>query len=120
MSLQGDYMVITDFSISGPLTYSDLPDDEAMKWASTMDVHSVPSFKEKLTYAGYNDVDVHYILCGKDKIIAPEHQQAMIGLVEQSSGQAPTVHKLESDHCPVVTHQEELASIVKTVLSSKA
>lgn len=117
MLSQGDYMVITDFTISGPLTFSDLPEAESIKWASDMGVHSVTSFQEKLTYAGYNDVEVHYIFCGKDKIIAPEHQQAMIGLIEQSSGQAPTVHKIESDHCPVVTHQEELASIVKTILS---
>lgn len=109
-------MIITDFSISGPLTFSDLPEAEAIKWAQDMGVHSIPSFKEKLTYAGYNDVDVHYVFCGTDKIIAPEHQQAMIGLIEQSSGKAPTVHKMDSDHCPVVSHQEELASIIKTII----
>lgn len=109
-------MVITDPSESGPLTFGDLPEAEALKWAESMNVHSVPSFSEKLTYAGYNDVDVHYILCEKDKIIAPEHQQAMIGMIEQSSGQAPTVHKINSDHAPTVSHPDELAKIVKSIV----
>ena len=105
---------------SGPLTFSDLPDAEAIEAAKQMSDHSALSFQEKLSYPGYNDVDVHYILCEKDKIIAPDHQQAMIGMIEQSSGRAPTVHKMSSDHCPVVTHAEELVTILKGILTSSA
>lgn len=113
-------MVLTDPNICGPLTFSDLPEAEAVKWVQAMSVHSVPSFKEKLTYAGYNDVDVHYIYCEKDKTILPEQQQAMISMIEQSSGRAPTIHKLDSDHCPTVSHPEELASILKILINGTA
>lgn len=112
--------MVLDPNFSGPLTFSDLPEAEAIEAAKQMSVHSVTSFQEKLSYAGYNDVDVHYILCEKDKIIAPEHQQAMIGMIEQSSGKAPTVHKMDSDHCPVITHAEELATLLKGILTGAA
>lgn len=113
---QGDYMRIADPSISGPLTFSDLPDEQAIKLGEGMGIHSKLSFEEPLTYAGYNDVDVHYILCTKDKIIAPEHQRAMVGIIEQSSGRAPTVHEMDSDHVPNISHPEELLEILKSVV----
>jgi hypothetical protein len=109
-------MHITDFTKSGPLTFSDLPEAEAVKLAQGMGTHSKRSFEEPLTYAGYNDVEVHYILCTKDKIIAPEHQEAMVAIVEQSSGRKVKVHRIESDHVPNVSHAEELLGILKEIV----
>ena len=109
-------MEITDTSKSGPLTFSDLPEEEAIKHASAMTIHSKLSFEEALTYPGYNDVEAHYILCGKDKIIAAEHQQAMIGMIEQSSGKKVIVHRIESDHCPMYAKRDELTEILKGIV----
>jgi hypothetical protein len=109
-------MTITDTTISGPLTFSDLPEAEATELAKNMTIHSKRSFEEKLTYPGYNDVEVHYILCEKDKIIAPEHQRAMVGMIEQTSGRKVEVHPIESDHCPLYGRREELGRVLRGIV----
>jgi hypothetical protein len=115
-------MSLPDLSISGPLTFSDLPDEEAIKYAGQMTSHSKPSFEEPLTYAGYADVEeCHYVFCEEDKIISPQGQEAMIGIVnrarqEKGEGEAK-VWRIKSDHCPVVSHVEELGRVVKEILS---
>lgn len=100
---------------NAPLTFSDLAEDEALKWANRMSVHSTPSFKEKLTYPGYNDVEVHYIFCEEDKIVPPQFQQAMIELIKASSGKEVKVHNLKSGHCPTHSQPDNVASILKEV-----
>lgn len=109
-------MEITDLTLSGPLTFSDLSEGEAIELASNMNIHSKLSFDEPLTYPGYNDVEVHYILCSKDKIIAAEHQQAMIGMIEQSSGKKVNVRRIESDHCPMFAKRDEFTEILKEIV----
>jgi len=100
---------------NAPLTFSDLPENEALKWANRMSVHSTPSFKEKLTYPGYNDVEVHYIFCEEDKIIPPPFQQAMVELIKTSSGNEVKVHSLQSGHCPTHSQPDNVANILKEV-----
>ena len=111
--------MVLDPAGNAPLSFSDMSPDEGLKWAKQMGDHSTRSFKEKLTYAGYNDVDVHYILCQDDMIIAPEHQRSMIGLIEQSSGHAPKVYELKSGHCPTHSQPQELLKILQDILSSR-
>ncbi|ROV86848.1 hypothetical protein VSDG_10176 [Cytospora chrysosperma] len=66
--VQDDYMSIEPIA-NAPLTFSDLPKNEALDWAKLMLEHSTASFKENLAYAGYNDVEVHYIICEDDMIV---------------------------------------------------
>lgn len=103
---------------NAPMTFSDLPPEEALHHAKTLTVHSTASFEEKLSYAGYNDVKVHYILCENDKIIPPEAQSGMIEMIKALSGREVQVHKLDCDHAPTVGRTEDLAKIAETVLQS--
>ena len=99
-------------------TFADLPADETARWAAKASVHSLPSFKEKLTYAGYNDVDVHYILTERDQVVPPELQSGMIELIQKSSGRQVVVHRLDSDHGPVISRFEDISAIVEKVAKS--
>lgn len=100
-----------------PFTFSDLPSEEGLRLAKEMPEHSTASFKEKLTYAGYNDADVTYILCEEDKVLLPEYQYAMIKLLKSSKGKDITVHKLKSGHVPNFSQPGNVSRIVKGVLS---
>lgn len=53
--MQDDYMTL-DPKGHATHTFSDLPFDEAFELAKQMPEHSTPSFREPLTYPGYNDV----------------------------------------------------------------
>lgn len=103
--------------VNGSLTFSDLPPEQGLEWAHRMSSHSTASFKEKLTYAGYNDVNVHYIICEKDKIIPAEVQMGMVEMIKASSGRDVQVHKLDCDHAPIVSRTEDLSAILEKVLN---
>ncbi|KAK5065026.1 hypothetical protein LTR84_000861 [Exophiala bonariae] len=115
VSVADDYMSLS-VEANAPLTFSDLPEDKALMWANRMSVHSTLSFKEKLTYPGYNDVQVHYILCEEDKIIPPQFQQAMIDLIKASSGNEVQVHSINSGHCPTHSQPDNLVNILKKIV----
>jgi pimeloyl-ACP methyl ester carboxylesterase len=97
-------------------TFSDLPADEALELAKQMPEHSTPSFKEALTYPGYNDVEVHYIVCEQDKIIPPMYQRGMIEAVKMSAGKDVKVHSLDSGHVPVISQPDNVSKIVKKII----
>lgn len=104
-----------DLDVVGPLSWSDMPEEEARKLARGMSNHSVEAFKHKAVYPGYDDVDVHWILTEKDKIVPAEFQAGFIEQVKKSSGKEPTIHKMQSDHCPIDSHPEELIKILRSI-----
>jgi hypothetical protein len=104
-----------DAEAHAPFTFSDMPLDKAVELAKAMEVHSTPSFKEKLTYAGYNDVEVHYIVCEQDGTIPAVAQYAMIEMIKTSSQRDVSVHKLQSGHVPVITQTENTAKMVADI-----
>lgn len=97
-------------------TFSDLPFDEALELAKQMPEHSTPSFREPLTYPGYNDVEVHYIVCEQDQIIPPQFQRAMIEGVKASSGKEVAVHSFDSGHVPTVSQPDNVSKVVKEII----
>lgn len=102
---------------NAPLTFSDMPFEEGLRHVNDMADHSTPSFMEKLSYAGYNDVEVHYIVCEDDKVIPPEYQYGMIEMVKASSGREPKVHKLQSGHAPNISQPDNLVTILKDIVN---
>ncbi|KAL0939887.1 prolyl aminopeptidase protein [Colletotrichum truncatum] len=114
LTVDDDYMRITPEGTAS-LTFSDLPPGQALEAAKQMSEHSTPSFKEKLTYPGYNDVEVHYIVCEEDRLVLPEHQLAMVEFLKGSTGRDINVHKLQSGHAPVASQPENLAKIVAEI-----
>ncbi|KAI5868240.1 alpha/beta-hydrolase [Durotheca rogersii] len=112
-----DYMSI-DPVANAPQTFSDLPEEESLKWGRMLSQQSIASFQEKLSYPGYNDVEVHYIVCEDDKIMPPPYQHAMIETVKKSSGREPVLHISKSGHVPVISQPDSTAKILKHVIES--
>lgn len=80
-----------------------LPQADGEAWAGKMTAHSAASFGDALTYAGYKDVPVSYLICEEDPVIPAGSQSRMIGLVEQESGRKVDVTRLPAGHAPNIT-----------------
>ncbi|KAF4338936.1 hypothetical protein FBEOM_7112 [Fusarium beomiforme] len=117
VTLEDDYMTL-DPEGHAKYTFSDLPFEQALELAKQMPEHSTASFREPLTYPGYNDVDVHYILCEQDQIIPPQFQRAMIEGAKALSGREVTVHNLDSGHVPVISQPDNVSKIVKEIIGA--
>jgi pimeloyl-ACP methyl ester carboxylesterase len=105
-----------DPMVNAQLTFADLPPGKALSFAKELSKQSVPSYSEKLTYAGYKDVACHYIICENDKVISPKFQRRMIELLKSSVDRPVEVHTLNSGHVPMITRPDELAKIVKEII----
>ncbi|RYP43909.1 hypothetical protein DL768_009577 [Monosporascus sp. mg162] len=117
VTVNDDYMTVDPIA-NAPLTFSDLPEDEALSWANQMSEQSTASFKEKLHYPGYKDVEVHYIVCEDDKIVPPQYQYAMIETAKRSSGREVTLHGIKSGHVPVISQPDSVMRILKYIIDS--
>ncbi|KAK7754467.1 hypothetical protein SLS62_003487 [Diatrype stigma] len=115
--MAGDYLTL-DPVLNAPNSFSDLPEDEALYWAKRLSCHSAASYKEKFTYPGYNDVEMHYIVCEDDKVIPAEYQYQMIETAKKSSGKDVVLHKIKSGHIPVISQPDTVAKILKGVVES--
>lgn len=107
------WLAISDMKQALPLMLSDLPLEEAEAWADRMSTHSSTSFANELTYAGYKDVPVSYLICERDVIIPPERQRGMIEMIERVSGNKVDVSTIQSGHCVNIT---ELAKWVDWIV----
>lgn len=100
----------TDVTESMNLVFSDpsLPRAEAKAWMSRMSSHSSTSFADVLTYAGYKDVPVSYLLCEKDVVIPPQRQRDMINMVESQSGRKVDVTSIPADHGANISASQQM------------
>lgn len=62
--------------------------------------HSAVSFAGELTYAGYKDIPVSYLLCEEDLCIPVNIQRQGIDLIEKVSGKKVDVTSIKAGHCP--------------------
>ncbi|PYI09624.1 alpha/beta-hydrolase [Aspergillus sclerotiicarbonarius CBS 121057] len=86
--------------------FSDMPPDEGMAWTRRFTRHSAASMADPLTYAGYQDVPVSYLLCGGDRVVPAGVQQAAIDMVARESGREVDVTVVATGHAPVVSAPE--------------
>lgn len=68
-----------------------------------MTAHSAASFGDPLTYAGYKDVPVSYLLCEEDLVIPEGNQSRMINLIEQEGSRKVDVTRIPAGHAPNIT-----------------
>lgn len=90
----------TDPVANSKLTFSGIPEEEAMKWANSMSVHSVASYDSPLAYPGYRDVDVSYIVCDDDLVIPLQAQEQMIEFLKHDTGKPVDVYHVKAGHAP--------------------
>jgi hypothetical protein len=90
----------------------DIPLSEGVEVLKQMPLHSVASFRGKLTYAGYKYVPVSWVLCEKDVILTPDFQRKCIDLIEKESGSKVHVVNLFAGHGPNHTRPKETAAAI--------
>lgn len=102
---------------SAPFVYSDLPPAEALKLAKEMPQHSTASYKEQLTYPGYQDAEVHYIICEEDELVLTEYQYGMVELLKGMTNGDVGIHKIKSGHTPNLTQPDTITEIVRQTIA---
>ena len=101
------------------LSFSDMPPKEGEIWARKLAHHSAASFANPLTYAGFKDVPVSYLLCLHDLTITPETQKSGIDMIERETGKKVAVTSLEADHVAPLTHTDEVVRWVVQLAEKK-
>ncbi|KAI0421083.1 Alpha/beta hydrolase fold-1 [Xylaria grammica] len=100
----------TNYKTSAALSFSDIPPEEGEAWAAKFTRHSSASFNTPLTYAGYRDVPVSYLLCEDDLVIPKDVQEAEIAMIERESGNKVHVTSIKSGHIPILSMPQEVIS----------
>ncbi|KAI2612155.1 uncharacterized protein GGS25DRAFT_528858 [Hypoxylon fragiforme] len=88
---------------------------ENLAYINATEIQSAVSFTSPLTYAGYKDVPVSYLLCEGDRIIIPRAQREGIELIEKESGRKVDVYTTQAGHCPNFTAMGEVVEYIKTL-----
>lgn len=102
---------------SASLCFSDLPVEEGEAWMKRFARHSAASFTNPLTYAGYKDVPVSYLLCADDKVIPAREQQKGIDMVERETGREVDVTVIQTGHFPIPSAPEKVADWITSLAS---
>lgn len=98
--------------------YSDLPLDEAQKWATALEKMSRFVFiTSKLVYAGWKDVPVWYLLCKADTMMTLPQQEAYVKKARESGGNV-TTREIEAGHSPMLSKPAEVARFVQEAVAS--
>ncbi|EKJ69162.1 hypothetical protein FPSE_10658 [Fusarium pseudograminearum CS3096] len=114
---EDDYMTLTPEC--APFIYSESPPEEALKLARELPQHSTASYRDQLTYAGYKDAEVHYIICEQDKLVFPEYQFGMLELLKGMTNGKVGVHKIQSGHAPHLSQPDNLTKIIRQIVEEK-
>lgn len=90
-----------------PFVFSDLTDpDEVEKYTNMMVRHTADSYRGVLGYAAWKDIPSIYISTGKDVVVPPELQNAMVEKAQKESGKMTKVLNEQSGHCPIISFPE--------------
>ncbi|KAI1424144.1 Alpha/beta hydrolase fold-1 [Xylaria sp. FL1777] len=90
-------------TLTAEVVFSDLPLEEGKEWGSKLVKHSAASFTSNLTYGGYKDVPVSYLIAEDDRSISPAYQKSRIEMIERVSGNKVDVSSVNAGHVPPVS-----------------
>ncbi|EXJ54659.1 hypothetical protein A1O7_10000 [Cladophialophora yegresii CBS 114405] len=97
----------------------DYPFELALAFVRSMGRHSNASFQGKVTYEGWRDVNVSWILCERDLIIPPSVQRGYVDRIAEQSGREVDLHVLDAGHAPNVTAVEALAEVLVKIVQKE-
>ena len=92
--------------------FSSLPLEEGKNWSEKLVKHSAASFASTLTYGGYKDVPVSYLVAEGDLSIAPATQRSQIDMIERVSGNEVDVWSINSDHAPSISQPQYVIDFI--------
>lgn len=92
-----------------------LPLEEGVTWIKKFPKQSAASFSNEVTYVGYKDIPVSYLLCEEDLCIPATIQKAQIETIERQSGSKVNVTSIKSDHGPNITAVQEMVDWIVDV-----
>lgn len=102
---------------AAPIVFSDLPVAEAVALMETMPPHSATCFGNELTYAGYKDIPVSYLVCEGDLCIPVEAQRLGIEVIERVSGKKVDVTSIQAGHVPPITQPQLVIDWIMSVVT---
>ncbi|KAJ4354444.1 uncharacterized protein N0V89_006181 [Didymosphaeria variabile] len=114
------WMHHSDLARSARICYSDLPPEQGQAWMARFPAHAAISFGQELTYAGYNDVHVSWLLCEKDLCIPEYVQREAVARIEKSSGRKVDVTSIDADHIPVAPENPKEGEAINWFLETAA
>ncbi|KAI1436130.1 Alpha/beta hydrolase fold-1 [Xylaria sp. CBS 124048] len=88
--------------------FSGMSEEEAAKLSKEFAPHSIISFTNPLTHAGYKDIPVSYLFCEGDQTIPPAVQRKEIDMIERETGSKVDVTSINSNHVPTVHCPEKV------------
>ncbi|KAI0534350.1 Alpha/beta hydrolase fold-1 [Xylaria digitata] len=107
---ENGWLHFTDAELSASICFSDLSREEGLHWHGQFALHSAVSFTNTLTYAGYKDVPVSYLLCEDDLVVPAEVQRREIDMIETETGSKVDVTSIKAGHCPNVSVPEKVVN----------
>jgi pimeloyl-ACP methyl ester carboxylesterase len=119
-SLQDNFLRFLDLETIAKGTFPDYPLDSALAVVRSMGRHSNASFTSKVTYEGWREVAVSWILCERDFIIPPDVQRGYIETIGRESGRDVDLHVLDTGHSPNTTAPEALAEVLVKIVAAEA
>jgi pimeloyl-ACP methyl ester carboxylesterase len=112
VTFDGAFMSL-DSKVAVRETLSDMPGEEADKWAHIFEKHSAASFGTELQYAAYKYIPSWYILAENDKIVEPELQQRMVDRAREDNDTPIKLVKLTSGHAPIISQTEKVVDVIR-------
>ncbi|GKZ32065.1 hypothetical protein AbraIFM66950_001174 [Aspergillus brasiliensis] len=110
------WMSLVDTAALAAACFSDMSSDEGLTWVRQFTRHSAASMANPLTYAGYKDVPVSYLLCTEDLIIPPDLQQKILDTIKRETGREVDVTRIPTGHVPVASAPELVVDwILRTI-----
>jgi hypothetical protein len=102
-----------DIAPSAAANFSDLPEAEGQAWALKLENHSAPTFGGELTYPGYKDVEISWLMCTEDRTVPVSYQQGFIDGIEKDTGRKVVVDRIKTGHCPNASAPEKVVEWIK-------
>ncbi|KAH7310607.1 Alpha/beta hydrolase fold-1 [Stachybotrys elegans] len=106
---EAGWLYYTDIPGVAAMSFSSMPPEEGQLWAGRLARHSAASFANPLTYAGFKDVPVSYLLCENDLAIPPIVQQSIIDMIERETGRSVDVTSIDADHVAPLSSPDTVA-----------
>lgn len=116
-SFQGEYMHM-DGNSAAPVIYNDLPEKEALEWATRGQYHSTMSFLDPLTFAAVDHVPVTYIHTERDSILVPEYQKACVEKLKKRNAKNVSTVTINAGHMANVSAPEVTAKGIIEAISA--